>query len=204
MRFHEFDIIGIQEGLNEQLNDLSKMEEYLFLGVGRIDGKTKGEYSAIFYKKERFKLLNKGNFWLSETPEFPSFGWGANYQRICSWGEFEDKNSGKTFFVFNVHFDHQSVEARRQSANLMVKKIKEIAGENTVICTGDFNAVPNTEEIRTMNNLFQDSFTASKMAPYGPVGTFNGFNFNAPIKNDKRIDYIFVSKNEFSLKTSSI
>jgi endonuclease/exonuclease/phosphatase family metal-dependent hydrolase len=192
IRFYEFDIFGTQEGLINQLTDLAEMEEYAFTGVGRDDGVTQGEHSAIFYKKERFQLLENGDFWLSETPEKPSYGWGAGHRRICSWGKFKDKTSGKTFFVFNAHFDHRAEEAQRQSGVLMVDKIKEIAGDNTVFCMGDFNSTPETEQIKTLNSLLDDSYAVSKMPPYGPVGTFNSFNFNAPM--DRRIDYIFVSK----------
>ncbi len=198
IRFHEFDIMGTQEGLIGQLNDLSEMTEYAFIGVGRDDGKTQGEHSAIFYKKDRFELLDKGDFWLSETPEKPSFGWEAKHRRICTWGKFKDNISSKVFFVFSVHFDHQAVEARRQSGLLMVNKMKEIAGSNTVFCLGDFNSTPETEQIKTITSLLEDSYVVSKMPPYGPVGTFNSFNFNASM--DKRIDYIFVSDNIEVLK----
>ncbi len=198
IRYHEFDIVGTQEGLIGQLNDLSEMTEYSFIGVGRDDGKAEGEHSAIFYKKERFSLLANGDFWLSETPDQPSYGWEAKHRRICSWGKFMDNNSEKEFFVFCVHFDHQAVEARRQSGILMINKIKEIAGNSPVFCVGDFNSTPETEQIKTMNSLLGDSYHKTKMPPYGPVGTFNSFIFNAPM--DKRIDYIFVSKDIDVLK----
>ncbi len=189
--FHDFDIFGTQEGLIGQLNDLLEMNEYAFIGVGRDDGETEGEHSAIFYKKERFELLDKGNFWLSETPEKPSYGWEARHRRICSWGKFKERQSGKIFFVFNAHFDHQAIEARRQSGILVVKKMKEIAGKNTVLFMGDLNSTPDTEQIQTIGGYLNDSYEISEMSPYGPVGTFNSFNFMAPM--DKRIDYIFVN-----------
>ncbi len=189
--FHDFDIFGTQEGLIGQLNDLLEMNEYAFIGVGRDDGETEGEHSAIFYKKQRFELLDKGNFWLSETPEKPSYGWEARHRRICSWGKFKERQSGKIFFVFNAHFDHQAIEARRQSGILVVKKMKEIAGKNTVLFMGDLNSTPDTEQIQTIGGYLNDSYEISEMPPYGPVGTFNSFNFMAPM--DKRIDYIFVN-----------
>ena len=191
IRYHEFDIFGTQEGLIGQLNDLAEMDEYTFTGVGRDDGKQAGEHSAIFYKKDRFKLLDNGDFWLSETPDKPSYGWEAKHRRICSWAKFKDHTSGKEFYFFSVHFDHQAVVAQKESGKLMVEKIKEIAGKNLVICVGDFNSTPETEQIQHMQTMLKDAYAISEMPPYGPVGTFNNFDFNAPM--DKRIDYIFVS-----------
>ena len=112
--------------------------------------------------------------------------------RICSWAKFRDVKTQKDFFFFSVHFDHQGVEARRQSGKLMVEKIKEIAKNEPVILTGDFNSTPETEQIVTIQTLLRDTHTATVTPPYGPEGTFNSFKFDAPM--DKRIDYIFVSK----------
>lgn len=193
IRYHEFDIFGIQEGLRSQLDDLGEMTEFAFIGKGRDDGKQAGEHSAIFYRKDRFKLLQSGDFWLSETPEKPSLGWDATCcNRICSWSKFNDLKTKKTFYVFNAHFDHQGLEARRQSGKLMVQKIKEIAKNNPTICLGDFNSTSDTEQIKTMQTLLQDAFRITVTPPYGPEGTFNAFKFNAPLGD--RIDYIFVSQ----------
>jgi len=194
IRFHEFDIFGVQEALIGQLKDVAELTEYTFYGKGRDDGKEGGEHSAIFYKKDRFKALQSGDFWLSETPDKPGKGWDATCcNRIASWVKLQDLLSKKEFYFFNVHFDHQGVEARRQSGHLMVKKISEIAGKSTVILTGDFNSTPDTEQIKTIQGLLNDSHEVTKQPPYGPQGTFNSFKFDAPM--DKRIDYIFVSKN---------
>lgn len=193
IRFHEFDIFGTQEVLINQLHDVAELQDFAFLGKGRDDGKEGGEHSAIFYKKDRFKVLKSGDFWLSETPEKPGLGWDATCcNRICSWAKFQDMNTKKEFFFFNVHFDHQGVEARRQSGFLMVKKIKEIAGSSPAILTGDFNSTPETEQIQTIQTLLNDSHEVSEQPLYGPEGTFNAFKFDAPMKT--RIDYIFVSK----------
>lgn len=193
IRFHEFDIFGTQEGLIDQINGISELEAYARTGHGRDDGKEAGEHSAIFYKKDRFKLLDSGDFWLSETPEKPGKGWDAKCcNRICSWGKFQDLQTKKTFYFFSVHFDHQGVVARKESGKLMVKKIQEIAKNAPVICVGDFNSTPETEQIQTMQTLLNDSYKVTQDPPYGPVGTFNSFRFTAPMKN--RIDYIFVSK----------
>ncbi|KQS33885.1 endonuclease/exonuclease/phosphatase family protein [Dyadobacter sp. Leaf189] len=199
IRFHEFDIFGVQEALIGQLKDVAELPEFAFYGKGRDDGKEGGEHSAIFYKKDRFKLLKSGDFWLSETPDKPGKGWDATCcNRICSWAKFQDRDTKKEFFFFNVHFDHQGVEARKQSGQLMVKKINEIAGKSTVFLTGDFNSTPETEQIRAIQGILSDAHEVTKQAPYGPEGTFNSFKFDA--KMDKRIDYIFVSKNVDVLK----
>lgn len=193
VRFHEFDIWGTQEAFIDQLKDLESMAEFGHLGAGRDDGKEAGEHSAIFYRKSRFKVLQSGDFWLSETPEKPGIGWDATCcNRICSWAKFKDLVTKKELYLFNVHFDHRGKEARLQSGYLMVRKIKEIAGSTPVILTGDFNSTPETEQIKYIQTLLNDSKTASVQPPYGPEGTSNSFKFDAPLQ--KRIDYIFVSK----------
>ena len=199
IKFHDFEIFGVQEALIGQLKDIAELPEYAFYGKGRDDGIEGGEHSAIFYKKSRFKLVKSGDFWLSETPDKPGKGWDATCcNRICSWGRFQDLITKKEFYFFNVHFDHQGVEARRQSGLLMVKKIKEIAGNSTIILTGDFNSTPETEQIKHIQTLLSDAHEVTKQTPYGPEGTFNSFKFDAPM--DKRIDYIFVTKNVDVLK----
>jgi endonuclease/exonuclease/phosphatase family metal-dependent hydrolase len=192
IRFHEFDIFGTQEGFLNQLNDLLEIDGFAYTGHGRDDGKDAGEHSSIFYKKDRFKLLGSGDFWLSENPDKPGLGWDATCcNRICSWGKFRDLETAKEFFFFSVHFDHQGVIARIESGKLMIKKIQEIAGKIPAICVGDFNSTPETEQIKTMQTLLKDSRQASLTPPYGPKGTFNGFKFDSPLTN--LIDYIFVS-----------
>ncbi len=199
VRYHDFDIFGVQEALRGQLEDLAEMKEFAFLGKGRDDGKDGGEHSSIFYKKDKFKVLDSGDFWLSETPGVPGKGWDATCcNRICSWAKFRELSSGKEFFFFNVHFDHQGVVARRESGKLMVSKMKEIAKGKTTFCTGDFNSTPETEQILAIQTLLNDSKVVSKLPPYGPEGTFNGFKFDAPLKN--RIDYVFTSKDISVLK----
>ena len=203
IQFHEFDLFGTQEGLRGQLDDIAELPDYAFLGAGRDDGKTAGEHSAIFYRKTRFTVLDSGNFWLSETPDIPGKGWDATCcNRICSWAKFTDKTTRKSFFFFSVHFDHQGVVARQESGKLMVQKIKQIAGNTPVILTGDFNSTPDTEQINAIQTLLSDTYQATKTPPYGPVGTFNSFKFDAPF-ND-RIDYVFVSKQFDVLKYGAL
>ncbi|PRY11674.1 endonuclease/exonuclease/phosphatase family metal-dependent hydrolase [Pontibacter ummariensis] len=193
IKFHDFDIFGSQEGLHHQLEALAiGLEDYAYIGVGRDDGKQAGEFSAIFYKKDKFRLLQKGNFWLSPVTDRPNKGWDAALPRICSWGQFQDIASGFKFYLFNVHFDHQGVQARKESAKLVLHQIKKIAGDTPVVLTGDFN-LDQTDEgyaVLSKSNLVQDAYNLSPVR-YAPNGTFNGFNIN--IKSDKRIDHIFLT-----------
>lgn len=193
VHYHDFDVFGTKEGLRDQFDDIAELPEYAFVGHGRDDGQEAGEHSAIFYKKARLQVLQSGDFWLSQTPDQPSLGWDATCcNRICSWAKFRDVRTKREFFFFSVHFDHQGVEARRQSGRLLVQKIQEIAHNMPVICVGDFNSTPGTEQIQTMQTLLQDAFRSTRQPAYGPVGTFTGFKLDAPLLD--RIDYIFVSK----------
>lgn len=192
VRYHRFDVFGTQEGLPDQIDDLAAMAEYAYVGVGRDDGRRAGEHSAIFYRRDRFELLGAGDFWLSETPDVPSKGWDAKCcNRIASWARLRDRATGKAFHFFSVHFDHEGELARRESAKLMVRRIRDIAGADPVVCAGDFNSTPDTGQIRTMQSLLADAFRVSEEPPYGPVGTFNGFRLDAA--GAGRIDYVFVS-----------
>ena len=152
IRFHDFDIFGTQEGFKHMLDGIAELDGYAYIGAGRDDGEDAGEHSAIFYKTSRFDLLDKGNFWFSETPDVPGKGWDATCcNRICSWGKFRDKESGKVFYFFNSHYDHQGKVARRESSKLLIARIKQIAGTDaTVFATGDFNAVPTDEPMVTL------------------------------------------------------
>jgi len=194
VRFHDFDIFGTQEGFIHQLKDILNAGTYEYVGVGRDDGKDQGEHSAIFYKKDRFTLLDKGNYWLSTTPEEPSYGWDARIRRICSWAKFKDKISGKEFYFFSVHYDHQGKEARHESSKLMINKIKSIAGNSPFFCVGDFNASPDDDPIQVIykDGTLIDSYKVTQRPPYGSTGTFSGYKIDSPLKT--RIDYIFVSK----------
>ena len=140
-------MFGAQEVLYPQLKDmLATLDGYDYIGVGRDDGKRGGEYAAIFYKKDNIRLLDKGQFWLSEDTTRPNLGWDAACIRICTWGKFEDKRSHMKFFYFNLHMDHVGIVARRESAKLVVRKIREIAGSAPVVLTGDFLLVRDIEK----------------------------------------------------------
>ena len=193
LNFEHPDIFGTQELLVSQLHDLVRsLDNYAYIGVAREDGKEAGEYAAIFYDKNRLTLLDSGNFWLSETPSKPSKGWDAACVRICTWGKYKDKNSGKTFFFFNLHMDHIGVVARREAAKLVVSRIKKIAGTKNVVLTGDFNVDQNNEiyQIFSKSGILRDSYTATRLR-FAENGTFN--NFDPGIKTDSRIDHVFVS-----------
>ena len=193
LRFFAPDIFGIQEGLHRQLVYLDEqLPDYTRVGSGRDDGKEAGEYSALFFLKKRFGLLASGTFWLSETPDTVSKGWDAALPRVCTFAHLYDSLAGKNLWVFNTHFDHIGVEARRRSAELIVNKIREknTAGE-AVVLMGDFNAEPRDEPIGILAEALTDARSAAAEPPFGPEGTFNGFKFHEPVL--KRIDYIFLS-----------
>ena len=194
IRFHELDIIGTQEGFKHQLDGILELGDYAYTGGGRDDGKDAGEHSAIIYKKERFKLLQSGNFWFSETPEVPGKGWDATCcNRICSWAKFKEKKSGKVFYAFNVHYDHQGQVARKNSSLLLIERLQKIAGNTPVFVTGDFNATPQSEPIQIIygSKLLNDSYLVTEEPPYGTIGTFNSYSMDSPGEN--RIDYIWVT-----------
>ncbi|WP_166967210.1 endonuclease/exonuclease/phosphatase family protein [Yeosuana marina] len=192
LKFYNPDILGVQEALPNQMKDMdSLLTDYNFVGVGRDDGKDKGEYSAIFYNHETFKVLKSSTFWLSDTPEQVSMGWDAVCNRVCTYALLQNKKTNERLLVFNTHFDHVGLEARKNSALLIIKKIKEINTNNLpVVLMGDFNMEESHESIQYIKTYLKDSQEISKVV-FGPTGTFNGFNFNEPVT--RRIDFIFVS-----------
>jgi endonuclease/exonuclease/phosphatase family metal-dependent hydrolase len=193
-RFHRADIFCVQEALPDQMDDLSgAFPDFSYEGVGRDDGKRQGEFSAVFYNRERFRKLDGGTFWLSETPGECSFGWDAACRRVCSWVKLADAETGEEFHVFNTHFDHRGEVARKESARLILDKIEEIAGSGgSVVLCGDFNLSPDAAPISLIQTRLQDSFRVSRLAPYGSVATYHGFTYDDPPR--QRIDYVFVSE----------
>jgi endonuclease/exonuclease/phosphatase family metal-dependent hydrolase len=186
------DLIGLQEVLHHQLMDLLKnLPAYTHIGVGRDDGKTKGEYSAILYKKDRFKVLDQNTFWLSETPEIPgSKNWDAAITRVASWGTFRDLKSNKDFLMINTHFDHIGKEARKNSAALLKQKASAIAKNFPLIITGDFNCTREEPPYATIMNPAGIKLTDP--APSNAPGTFCSFKVNSI--ECRAIDYIFHSQ----------
>lgn len=190
-----FDVFGMQEVKHNQLEDmLAGLPDYDYEGVGRDDGKQEGEYSPIFYKKERFKKLEGGTFWISETPEKVGVkGWDAALPRICSYVHLQDKVTKKRFWFFNLHMDHVGVEARREGAKLIAKKITEMCGKEPAFVTGDFNVDQHNEAYRTIINtgVLEDSYELAEKK-FATTGTFNSFDSN--LFTESRIDHIFVTE----------
>lgn len=191
IRFHRFDVLGIQEALHHQVEDLqSLLPAYAHTGCGRDDGRDAGEFAAIFYRKDAFTLKESGTFWLSPTPEVPSIGWDARFNRICTWVRLESNQTRGTLYAFNTHFDHHGATARRESARLVIRKIEEIAGEQPVVLVGDFNVDQTGESYRLIQDsqLLDDAYESAGER-YALNGTANGFGLGT--FTDRRIDHVF-------------
>ena len=184
--------IGTQEGLVHQIHYIdSVLTEYDYIGVGREDGIKKGEFCAIYYESDTYKVIESSTFWLSDTPENVSIGWDAALEIICTYGLFENKTNKKRIWVFNTHFDHMGEIARRKSSELILERIDDLNNfSGSIILMGDFNSVPNSMPINTIQKKLKDAFNISLNKPKGPIGTYNGFNEDQPI--EKRIDYIYL------------
>ena len=203
VRFHGFDILGTQEGKYPQLQDLKRMMPgFDYIGVGRDDGKQGGEFSAIFYRTAKFEVLEHGDFWLSTETDHPNKGWDAALPRVCTWGKFRDRQTGFTFLFFNLHMDHVGVQARAESAKLILKKVKEFPERLPAILTGDFNVDQNNESYALLDQsgLMRDSYQIAEFR-YAPNGTINSFKPDR--KTDSRIDHLFLTK-EFQVKRYGI
>lgn len=197
IRFHKTDLVGVQEAQHNQLRDLETLlPAFAWCGTGR-DGADRGEFSAILYRRTRFKLLATATFWLSETPErIGAKGWDADFPRIVTWAKFEDLQTKKVFFHFNTHFDHKGETARTESAKLLLAQIPKIAGKSPFVVTGDFNAKDDTAVYRILtgreaagNFKLTDAREVSLNGHFGGNSTFNAFKELIP---GNRIDYIFV------------
>ena len=170
---------------------LKNFPDYNYIGVGRDDGKTKGEFSAILYKKDRFSVVKQSTFWLSEQPEIPgSKGWDAAITRVATWGRFMDNKTKRMVFVMNTHFDHIGKEARTKSAELLKQKVDELGADLPVIVTGDFNCTREQPPYAAI--MKSDGIALIDPAPSAaPAGTACGFKVNSKACN--AIDYIFHS-----------
>ncbi|MDR2849887.1 MAG: DUF4965 domain-containing protein, partial [Verrucomicrobiota bacterium] len=213
---HGFELMGLQEAMWPQIQDLLKMEGWAFVGRCRDDGKEKGEASCIFYKTERFEVLKSGTFWLSETPEVvASKSWDTACTRVCTWADMKDLKSGKTFVYFNTHLDHISKEAREKGMRLILSRMAQYAQGRPVFLTGDMNAYPDSRPASADTALqdfknngpknpqgfgpysvaasnLRDSFDVTETPHTGPIKTFSGFKF-VEHPEGQPIDYIFVS-----------
>jgi endonuclease/exonuclease/phosphatase family metal-dependent hydrolase len=198
INYYEPDIFGTQEGVTDQIKWMdNNLDKFGYVGIGReIDeGKGTGEYSAIFYNKEKFLVIESNTFWLSQTPDKASKGWDAAQFRICTYALFESKKEGKRFYVFNTHFDHRGDIAREKSAELILAKINSInATQLPVVLMGDFNLTPESSPIAKISKEMNDSRATTISKPFGPEETFCDFDICKPPQ--KRIDYIFTCKNK--------
>ena len=193
---NHIDIIGMQEVLHHQLNDFrERLPEYDYVGIAREDGKTQGEYAPIFYRKDRFEVLDSNTFWLSQYPDSVGFiGWDGACTRIATWAKLKEKKSGKIFMAVNTHFDHVGVLARKNAALLIIEKIKEIAGDHPAFLTGDFNVTKKSEAYRTITTnefVLKDSRKVAEKRTGCPY-TFHNFG-RIPQKKCTTIDFIFVT-----------
>lgn len=191
IEYNQFDIIGMQEVLHSQKEDLENcLTQYKHIGVGRDDAKTKGEYASIFFKINRFDLIESGTFWLSQITDKPNKGWDAALPRICTWVQLKDKKHNKKIWFFNLHMDHIGVLARHESSKLVIDKIRQMCQADAAILVGDFNVDQRSESYKILANAFQDAYEASSFR-YAFTGTFNGFNPNN--NSDDRIDHVFIN-----------
>lgn len=187
----DFDMVGIQEPYQNQIDDLNDLLD----GYGNVSAPyaTKS-FLAIYFKNNKFKVLDEGMFWLSETPDRKSMGWDADEYRIVHWAKFSHLNSGIKFYCFNSHYYWKRVTARKNSGPLTAKMIEEIAGNKPVIFLGDLNSTPNTSQIKSLSRKLNDAYENSTIKPVGPENTnLGGGKFAGNPHN--RIDYIFVSQN---------
>lgn len=195
IRFYGADMIGAQEVLKNQLDDMvNALPGFSVIGVGRLDGKEDGEFSPVFYNSTRFSVVKSGHFWLSDTPDIPgSKGWDAACERIVTWAVFKENTSGRTFAFYNTHFDHVGDTAQRKSAGMLLAHIRENVNGIPVILTGDFNVTPDSEAVGTLlsENLLVEAGKISEIN-YGPEWTFHDFG-RIPLKERVKIDYVFVS-----------
>jgi endonuclease/exonuclease/phosphatase family metal-dependent hydrolase len=199
IRFYEADIFCLQEALYNQVQYMDEaFPNFDYYGIGRDDGELGGEFSPIFYNKTRFKIIERGTFWLSEKPwVVGSLGWFAQLPRIVTWIKFMDLSLAREFYVYNTHFDHDSQLARDNSAKLIIKKISELDPDIPVILCGDFNDKPGTTPYNTITDtsnvvFMSDPIHSCKHPPLGSSFTFVGWDFRGMIGN--RIDYIFVNQ----------
>ena len=183
------DLLGVQEAHHGWMMALSScLPDYDWVGIGRDDGKEAGEYSAVFYKKDKFELIDSGNFWLSETPDKPGLGWDARCIRICSWAKLREKETGKEFVHLNTHLDHIGEIAMQKGAELVASRGIEIGAGSPAFFTGDFNVTPDSAPCKAvLDSGFRDCRDIAAVTDKGP--TFH--DFERPGFAGSVIDYVF-------------
>jgi endonuclease/exonuclease/phosphatase family metal-dependent hydrolase len=197
LRERDADLVGLQEALATQIDEIeTAVPGYAAIGVGRDDAARAGEFTAILYRASRFRVADAGTFWFSDTPEVPaSKSWGNTITRICTWARFIDR-SGRGFYLFNLHLDHQSQPSRERSVGLLRQRIAARAFPgDPVIVTGDFNAGEANAAIKAL--AARGDGTAPFVDTYRVlhpdetiVGTFTGFRFGET--GGEKIDYVLV------------
>ncbi|MBK7409090.1 MAG: endonuclease/exonuclease/phosphatase family protein [Saprospirales bacterium] len=193
IRHYGPEVFGLQEALEHQIEDLAGcLPEWAWVGVGRDDGKKGGEYTPIFYRKDRWKMLESGTYWLSEDPEkVGEAGWDASLPRIVTWMKLQQLATGRTVFLANTHFDHRGTKARQESALLILRRLATLLPTDPIVLMGDLNSLPGSMPYQLLEgSMLSDSRFLCRYPPYGPEGTFNGFQLGA---YGARIDYIFVN-----------
>lgn len=191
-RDRDAQIVGVQEALAFQLNEITaEFPHYAVIGVGRDDGKTKGEYAAILYDTRRFAVDTSGTFWLSDTPEIvASTSWGNSITRICTWARLIDRDSGQALYVYNAHYDHRSQESREKSSALILQQIASRVHDDPLVLMGDFNAGESNLAITSINDSELIHAYRALHPDETTVGTFNSFD---GASDGEMIDHIFVS-----------
>jgi endonuclease/exonuclease/phosphatase family metal-dependent hydrolase len=183
------DVMGTQELYYEQGQYIvEKLPEYAWLGISRR-GSHEDEHMGVFYKKDRLRVLDSGNFWLSETPETPgSMSWGVNLLRMVTWGYFELRDGGRRFYFYNTHFPHrrEDHEARLRAARLIAERIAKLDPAVPFVMTGDFNAPAGGEVYQVFAGSLQDGWLRAARRT-GPECTFGGFK---GVVECPRIDWI--------------
>ena len=194
IKAQEVDVLGTQELLSNQFNDLSGLlSGYQGVGVGRLDGVESGEYCAVFFRKDRFTLLDSGTFWLSETPEVVgSLGWDGACERIATWVVLRDRDGRELFFI-DTHLDHVGQVARDEGVSLLMKRIETLSGGRPVILTGDFNSEPGSSVVDHVQKdcVLRDAKAIAAQRS-GTDWSFSDFG-QIPEAERPLLDYIFVS-----------
>jgi endonuclease/exonuclease/phosphatase family metal-dependent hydrolase len=191
------DLLGLQEVREHQGAFLkSQLDDYHFIGVGRDDGKSGGEFCPVMFRKDAFEILDQGHFWLSTTPEKPgSKSWDSSLPRLVTWVKLKPRHEATPFLFANTHFDHRGPQARLESAKLIHTRLPALAGPDTpIILTGDFNtldsAAPYAELVADKPGFFIDTYRSTHPALKPSETTFTGFKAPAP---GRRIDWILHS-----------
>lgn len=194
LRFHGVDVLGVQEALAHQVRHLAEdLPGHAWVGAGREDGREAGEFSAVFYRRERFEPGASGTFWLSPTPEVAGRrGWDAAFPRVATWVELRERRSGRAFLVVNTHFDHRGEQARAESAALLVSWLKQRSPERPALLLGDFNCAPGSAPYRTLTapGALVDAIETSPLGHHGPTFTFQGFDFTT--RTGEAIDHVLL------------